>query len=143
MFLTGVVIAMLGFSSRPWWGEAHTRLVISAAFGLFVLLILTVDPLFSSLVIRRRARSGKYHTHLQRIRLEVDLTTLRATNLRTAETWEWQGLRDIKLSRIGATIYVPPAHALMVPKRSFETEAKFMAFMNTVNQLPRARRDVT
>src|SRR5215472_632538 len=135
LFVAGVLTAMLVFSGRPWWGEAHTRLVVSAAFGLFVLLIFIFDPLFWSLLIRRRARSGGYKAYLERIRLEVDLTTLRATNLRSAETWEWHGICHIILSRIGAMIYVAPTHALMIPKRSFGTEADFMAFMRKVNRL--------
>ena len=139
LFLTVVLIAMLAFRNRAWWGDAHTRLIISTAFGLLVLLTFTFDPLVSSLVIRRRARSGKYESYLQRIRLEVDLATLRATNMRTAETWEWQGIRDIKFSRIGGMIYVPPANAFMIPKRAFATEGDFMTFMNKVNQLPRVR----
>jgi hypothetical protein len=139
IFLAAVLIAMLLFSGEPWWDDAHTRLIISTAFGFFVLLVFTFDPLFSSLLVRRRARSGTYRAYLQRIRIELDATTLRATNVRSGETQEWRAIRGIQLSRIGCVVHLAPAHALMFPKRPFATEADFMAFLTKVNQLPRER----
>lgn len=139
IFLVVVLIVMMVFSGQAWWGDANTRLLVSAAFGLFILAIALFDPLFSTLLIRRRARDGKYKPYLQRMKLEVTSTTLKATILHSGETHEWKAIYGIKLSRIGALIRVPPAHAFMIPKRPFATEAEFMAFLTKVSELPRQR----
>jgi hypothetical protein len=137
IFLALVLIAMMVFSDRAWWGDANTRFLVSASFGLFILTIIFFDPLFSSLLIRRRARSGKYEAFLQPIRFDVTSTALKVTSIRSGGTQEWQTIYDIKLSRNGALIYVLPTQAFMIPKRPFASEADFMAFLTKVSELPR------
>ena len=140
IFLAVVLIASMLFSSSAWWDHANTRLLVSAAFGLFILVLAVFDPLFSALLIRRRARRGKYAPYLRRMKLEVTSTALKATIAQSGETREWPAIYDIKLSRIGALIQVAPAHAFMIPKRPFASEAEFMAFLTKVSELPRQKR---